>query len=771
MQNDLINEIGTNFIEYAVAVNTDRALPDAKSGLKPVARRILFDCYDNKLFSNKPHVKAAKIVGDVMGRLHPHGDSSIYGALVRISQDWVMRYPLIDWHGNNGNIIGDGPAAMRYTETRLSKLSEDGMLSGLQKNNVDFIPNFDETMEEPVTLPAIFPNLLCNPNTGIGVAMACNWLPHNLREVSAAIGQYLDGQEPMLPGPDFPTGGIITNKDDIPIIMRTGHGSVSVRGKYHIDKKKIIFTEIPYGTTIEGLLNQIAEFCNNGDIPEIIDVHDETNKNGIKIVIECDKPSSIDKVIKALFMKTDLQTSISYNQVALIDKTPTDLNLKKCIEIYVNHNLDCQRREAEYDINKAKGRLEIVNGLLKALEDIDNVIALIKKSESAAAAKINLIGKYGLTEVQAKAILDMKLSRLAKLEALELNNEKADLEKIIKDLNTLLASEDMQKSLLRKRLQNLVDKYGDDRRTELTQITKEVKEKEAIPVEDVVVIYGEDSLRRVPRASFKIANRNTKGTKSDSAMNEIIVTNTEDTLMLFSNLGRMYRLSVYNVPSTAAGASINSLISLAENENIVQVTSMNSDTYQFIVFVTKCGLIKKSALTEYKDTKRATGCKVIEFNEGDELVDVKLIEKDCHIVVGTYNGKGIHFTTLEVGATGKASKGIKAIKLDDGDYIVDFTTVTDVANNLIVITADGKGKQIPMSDVPLQARAGKGVMIIGKDQHLGSLCTAITGATSLIVYSPVSSLKIAISDIPLSSRTAQGNILLKGENVKGIICP
>ena len=415
MENDLVKELGQNFIEYAVAVNTDRAIPNAVDGLKPVAKRILWSSYESGRTSSKPHVKCALIYGEVMGKYHPHGDSSIYEAMVRLSRDWIMRYPLIDFHGSNGNIAGDGAAAGRYTEARLAKIAEDGLLAGIKKKNVDFIPNYSEDFEEPVSLPAIFPNLLCNPNTGIGVAMACNWLPHNLREVAQAIYDYMDGKEPTLPGPDFPTGGIIINKNDLPLITKNGRGSVKLRGRYKVEKQKIIFYEIPYGTTIEGLLTEIGKACDEKEIEGIEDIRDESNKKGLRIVIECEKNINPENVVLKLFAKTNLQTSISYNQVALIDKTPTELSLKRCIEIYLKYNKECLVKELTFDVKKATDKLEVINGLLKALEDIDNVIALIKGSESAAAAKSQLMTKYLLTENQAKAILDMKLAKLAKL--------------------------------------------------------------------------------------------------------------------------------------------------------------------------------------------------------------------------------------------------------------------------------------------------------------------------------------------------------------------
>ena len=468
MYNDLIKELGQNFIEYAVAVNSDRAIPDSKSGLKPVAKRILYGAFDEGYSFSKPHVKCANIVGKVMADWHPHGDSSIYGALVRLAQPWVMRYPLIDFHGSMGNRDGDGPAAYRYTEARLAKISEDGMLAGIKKDNVDFIPNYSETKDEPVTLPAIFPNLLCNPNTGIGVAIASNWLCHNLCEVAQAIYDYMDNKEPMLPGPDFPTGGLVINKKDIPMIMKTGKGSVKVRGKYKVEKDSIVFYELPYGVATEALMTQIGEACEAGKIKSVKDIRNESNrKNGFRLVIECEKGAPILSIVNELFKETDLQTSISYNQVALIDKTPTELNLKDSIKIYIDHNIDCIKRETEFDLNKAGAKLEVTEGLLKALEDIDNIIALIKASASAAAAKTALMQKYNFTEPQAKAIVDMKLGRLAGLERVQIETEKQDLLKLIDDLNNILAN---PQSELRVRLGELVRKYGDERRTELVDL-------------------------------------------------------------------------------------------------------------------------------------------------------------------------------------------------------------------------------------------------------------------------------------------------------------
>ena len=504
--NDLRNELGTNFIEYSVAVNGDRAIPDARSGLKPVVRRILYGAFKDGYTSNKKYVKSARIVGNVMGQLHPHGDTAIYDALVRISRDWVMRYPLIDFYGNVGNIAGDGAAADRYTEARLSKLAEDGLLQNIKKKNVDFMPNYDETIEEPTTLPAIFPNLLCNPNTGIGVALACNWAPHNLTEVANAIYAYMDGKEPLLMGPDFPTGGEVINAKDIPQILSTGHGTVKIRGRYKIDKQRIIFYEIPYGTTLEGLINEVGEACEKQILTGIEDIHDESSDH-IRIVITCEKNENPEKIVNNIFAKTNFQNSFSYNMVALVDKTPVELNLKECIKIYLEHNIDCLLKECNFDLVKNKDRLEIVDGLLKALEDIDNIIQLIKISKSSADAKIKLAEKYGFTENQAKAIVDMKLGRLAGLERIEIENEKAELVAKIEEINSILINKDKQLSVIKERLAEIVNKYGDARRTQLLDIEQpKDEEKPDVVPEDVVVILNQaGEIKRIPKASFKEA--------------------------------------------------------------------------------------------------------------------------------------------------------------------------------------------------------------------------------------------------------------------------
>ena len=778
MQNDLTKELGTNFIEYAVAVNTDRAIPNAKDGLKPVAKRILWGAEDKtKCVSSKPHVKAAKLVGDIMGTYHPHGDSSIYGALVRLSQNWVMRYPLIDFHGNNGNIIGDGPAHMRYTECRLSKLAEDGLLEGIKKENVDFIPNYDETTEEPVSLPSIFPNLLCNPNSGIGVAMACSWAPHNLGEVAAAINDYLADKEPSLPGPDFPSGGIVINSKDIPEIMRTGRGTVKIRSKYDIDKQKIIITEIPYGTSVEALMTEIGEVSDSKEIEGIDNIRDESNKKGVRIVIECDKGINPANIITKLFAKTNLQSSFSYNQVALVDKVPTELNLKDCIKIYVDHNIDCILRETKFDLNKATDRLEIVNGLLRALEDIDNIIALIKKSESAASAKDNLIAKYQFTENQAKAILAMRLSSLAKLEKVELEQEAEELKNKINDLQNILANENRQKDILKSRLADLVKKYGDARRTELTNIEIKPEDKvieEVVPEDVVIILTQTGDIKRIPKNAFKIQRKNGKGIKSkDDAIMSTISTNTIDNLLLFTKKGKMFKILVDEIPvgtNASKGIHVGTLINMDQNDEVIAITSLaRSNTAKYVVFFTKQGLMKKTLLEEYTKVKRSTGIAAIKINEGDSIANVEFINEE-NILVITKNGMAIHFESKNVNAIGRVAAGVKTIKLDTDDEVVIGLPIHSDNDVIGIFSSKGYGKKTSIKEFNVQGRGGKGLLIYKPTAVYGHIVGAaiVEDNNSIFLAGQPSSICIAATDLPLLTRNSYGNIMVKS-NISSIV--
>lgn len=763
---DLTQEIGTNFIEYAVAVNTDRAIPDSKSGLKPVAKRILYCAYDEGYTSNKVHVKCAAIVGDVMGQYHPHGDSSIYGALVRLAQPWIMRYPLIDFHGSYGNRDGDGPAAYRYTEARLAKIAEDGMLNGLKKKVVDFVPNYSETKEEPVTLPAIFPNLLCNPNTGIGVAMACNWAPHNLGEVAEAIYAYMDGKEPTLPGPDFPTGGLIINKDDIPTIMRTGRGSVKIRGKYNIEGNNIVFYEIPYGVATEALLDQIGAACDAGDIEGVADVRNESNrKKGFRVVIECNKDANLHKTIFQLFKNTDLQTTFSYNQVALIDKTPTELSLKDCCEIYVKHNRNCIQREVAFDIQKANDRLNIVEGLLKALEDIDNVIALIKASESAAKARVALQKKYMFNEEQAKAIVDMKLGKLTGLERIEIENECVELIDEINRLKTILENIDDE---IKIRLRNIVSKYGDARRTELTQIeepkTKEEKEVVNVPPEKCVVVMTESgAIKRIPATSFRAQRKGGKGVKTqDDITNLVIRTNTVDSLMIFSNQGKMYRLLVDNIPegtNTSKGTPIRALVEMENGEEPQTMYSIYRDTdAQYVLFATKQGMVKKTSLQEYIATKKTKGLGAISIKDGDALACVTLI-KDEPLLLITKQGRCIRFNSNEITTTSRLTAGVKGINLDKDDEVITALPIRDMNDCLSVFSITGLAKKMALTEITPQKRGGKGLSIYRN----GILAAAqlVNNEDMVLIVGNKSSICIKADEIPTTGKIATGNTMLK----------
>ena len=777
MKNDLIKELGTNFIEYAVAVNTDRAIPDATSGLKPVARRILWSSFESGRTFSKPHVKAARIVGDVMGAYHPHGDSSIYGALVRLSQNWVMRYPLIDWHGNNGNIAGDGAAHMRYTEARLSKLAEEGMLNGLKKRNVDFIPNYSEDAEEPVTLPSIFPNLLCNPNTGIGVAMACNWLPHNLGEVAQAIYDYIDGKEPMLPGPDFPTGGIIINKNDIPNILRTGHGSVKVRGKYKVEGQNLVFYELPYGVSTENLLSEIGVVCDNKEIEGISDIRDESNKKGLRIVICCQKGFDPDSIAKKLFLKTDLQTSISYNQVALINKTPTELNLKDCVKIYLDHNIQCLIKEINFDLEKAEARLHIVKGLLIALEDIDNVIALIKTSASGETARTKLMDKYKIDEIQAKSILAMRLSSLARLEKIELEAEKDGLDRDIETYNQILSSEYEQINIIKNRLAEIVKKYGDARRTELAhiEIKPEEKEIETVTPEDVVVILSQTGeIKRVAKSSFRTQRKGGKGVKSeDDAVLDTIATNTIDTLLVFTDTGKMYRLLVDSVPAgtnASKGVRIGTLINLEPNEKVIAITSLErKNNKKYVVFITKKGLFKKTLLEEYTKTKRSTGIQAINIKDGDSIANIELMDEEDMIIV-TKKGMSIHFETKDIASIGRVTAGVKAIKLADDDEVLVGLPIRNNNDTVAVFSSLGCAKRTEISEFPLQGRGGKGVVIYKATPGTGEVIgAAMVSNEDNVLLVGKTSICISAQDIPVLGRPATGNIMIKNGKVNSIV--
>ena len=764
-QVELTHELGTNFINYAMAVNTDRSIPDATTGLKPVHKRILYCALDDGNTSNKKHVKCANIVGSMLAKWHPHGDTAVYDALVRLAQPWIMRYPLIDFHGNRGNQIGDPPAHYRYTECRLAKISEDGILDGVKKHCVDFVPNFDETREEPVNLPAVFPNLLCNPNSGIGVALACSWAPHNLKEVAAAINDYLDGKEPMLPGPDFPTGGLVLNKDDIPKIMSTGKGTVRIRAKYECDGNDIIFNEIPYGLTVEKVVQELNDLADiDGKLDGVSEIKDETTKKSVRIVLRCKKDANIAKIISTVFAETSLQTSFSYNQVALVDGEPKLLNLKDCIEVYVKHNLSCIVKEYNFNLNKAKARLHIVEGLLKALEDIENIISTIRSSDTTANAKKALQEKYGFSEEQAKAITDMKLGKLASLEKVEIENERAELLSTIENIMEILNSRDKQITMLRERLDTIVKKYGDDRITELAQVAIEKKQKEPVVIEPkdcVIIITSKNTIKRIDAKSFKPQKRNTTGVKTGSDM--IIFsqkTNTQDVLMVFTSKGKMYRILVDNIPegtNASAGAPLSSLIEFEDGEKPMAFTTLSADNdKKFIFFATKKGIIKKVSLEEYNSLKR-TGVTAIKFKEGDELAAVTFINQEEMMLV-TKNGMSIRFAAAGMPISSRTAQGVKGMNVAEDDQVIAALPISNPASYLAIVSIDGLGKRTELKEFTIQNRGGKGLSCY-KNPIAGA--ELIVDDDMLLISGDKTSIVVKATELPILNRTSLGNIMLK----------
>ena len=784
LQTPIIHEVEQSFLDYSLSVITDRAIPSAEDGLKPVARRILWDMFDKGYMNNKKFVKCAQPVGDTMGRFHPHGDSSIYGALVWLSQPWNMRYPLISFHGNNGSRDGDEPAAYRYTECKLSKMGEE-MLADIKKNTADWQLAYTDEEEEPIYLPGRIPNLIVNGTSGIAVAMACSFAPHNLNEVMDAANHLLENPNceikellNFISGPDFPTGGVIINKDELPAAYMTGKGRARIRGEYTIESNKgadtIVFTSIPYKVSKEQLIIDIDKLCEDGVIEGVTAIRDETNKEGVRFVIELAKGVSSEPVIAKLFKNTRLEDTYSINQVALVDKKPRLLNLKQLLEIYNEHQRDVLVRKTNFDADKIKHKIHILEGLLIALEDIDNVIALIKKSESAATAKVALMTQYKLSEDQAKAILDMKLAKLAKLEKVEIQKEKDDLVAELERLNAILANPVPE---LKRIFTSIKTAYGDTRRSSITQVasTKEEKEIEFVEPEKCVVVLTESGLiKRVPTTSFRNQRRNGKGVKTqDDITSMVIRTNTIDSLMVFTNQGRMYRLLVNDIPvgtNTTKGQSIKSLIAMETDETPNVIYSIYRDTdAQYVLFTTKNGLVKKTALDEYVKTKKKSGIAAINIREGDELVSVNLI-KDEPIIIASKNGMAIRFSSMEVGATSRTTSGVKGVNLNTGDEVVSTLVVRHDTDSLAVFSERGLGKKVDLKEIPIQKRSGKGLAIYKPTESSGAVAAAalVSDEDSILICGDKTSLCISATEIPALSRVSVGNQLIKNNKVLSV---
>ena len=784
LQTPIIHEVEQSFLDYSLSVITDRAIPSAEDGLKPVARRILWDMFDKGYFNNKKFVKCAQPVGDTMGRFHPHGDTSIYGALVWLSQPWNMRYPLISFHGNNGSRDGDEAAAYRYTECKLSKMGEE-MLADIKKNTSDWQLAYTDEEEEPIYLPGRIPNLLVNGTSGIAVAMACSFAPHNLNEVMDAAKYLLDNPTceikdllTFIKGPDFPTGGMIINKDELLNTYITGKGRARIRGEYTIESNKgqdsIVFTSIPYKVSKTQLILDIDKLCEDGTLEGITAIRDESNIQGVRFVIELAKGVSAEPIISKLFKNTRLEDTYSINQVALVNKKPELLNLKRLLEIYNEHQKDVLIRKTNFEAEKIRARIHILDGLLIALEDIDNVIVLIKKSESAAAAKVNLINQYNLSEAQAKAILDMKLAKLAKLEKVEIQEEKNNLVKELDHLNNILANPIPEM----KNIYTEIEKnYGDERRSTITQvaITKEEKEIEFVEPEKCVVVMTEGgSIKRIPTSSFRTQKKNGKGIKSqDDITSCVLRTNTIDNLMIFSDKGIMYRLLVDNIPvgtNTSVGQSIKSLVNMAVDENPATMYSIYRDTNaKYVLFTTKNGLVKKTTLDEYIKTKKKTGIAAIALRENDRLASVSLIDNEP-ILLLTKNGYIIRFNSSEITPTSRSTYGIKGITLGEGDEVVMALPIRHDTDNLAVFTTGGMGKKVPLTEITIQKRGGKGLYIYKPTASTGNVISAslIDDNDNLLISGNSASICISAKDIPVLGRTSIGNQMIKSGSIKSV---
>ena len=784
LQTPIIHEVEQSFLDYSLSVITDRAIPSAEDGLKPVARRILWDMFDKGYFNNKKFVKCAQPVGDTMGRFHPHGDTSIYGALVWLSQPWNMRYPLISFHGNNGSRDGDEAAAYRYTECKLSKMGEE-MLADIKKNTSDWQLAYTDEEEEPIYLPGRIPNLLVNGTSGIAVAMACSFAPHNLNEVMDAAKYLLDNPTceikdllTFIKGPDFPTGGMIINKDELLNTYITGKGRARIRGEYTIESNKgqdsIVFTSIPYKVSKTQLILDIDKLCEDGTLEGITAIRDESNIQGVRFVIELAKGVSAEPIISKLFKNTRLEDTYSINQVALVNKKPELLNLKRLLEIYNEHQKDVLIRKTNFEAEKIRARIHILDGLLIALEDIDNVIVLIKKSESAVAAKVNLINQYNLSEAQAKAILDMKLAKLAKLEKVEIQEEKNNLVKELDHLNNILANPIPEM----KNIYTEIEKnYGDERRSTITQvaITKEEKEIEFVEPEKCVVVMTEGgSIKRIPTSSFRTQKKNGKGIKSqDDITSCVLRTNTIDNLMIFSDKGIMYRLLVDNIPvgtNTSVGQSIKSLVNMAVDENPATMYSIYRDTNaKYVLFTTKNGLVKKTTLDEYIKTKKKTGIAAIALRENDGLASVSLIDNEP-ILLLTKNGYIIRFNSSEITPTSRSTYGIKGITLSEGDEVVMALPIRHDTDNLAVFTTGGMGKKVPLTEITIQKRGGKGLYIYKPTASTGNVISAslIDDNDNLLISGNSASICISAKDIPVLGRTSIGNQMIKSGSIKSV---
>ncbi len=730
---DLKKTMETSYIDYAMSVIASRALPDVRDGLKPVQRRVLYSMIELNNGPDKPHRKCARIVGDTMGKYHPHGDSSIYGALVNMAQDWSFRYPLVDGHGNFGSVDGDGAAAMRYTEARLSKISME-MLADINKDTVDFVPNFDETEKEPVVLPSRYPNLLVNGTTGIAVGMATNIPPHNLREVINAVVKIIDNRVnedretdieevlSLVKAPDFPTGAVILGTRGAEEAYRTGRGKIIVRAVTNIDtlpngKSQIIVTELPYMVNKAKLIEKIAELHKEKKIDGITDLRDESSREGMRIVIELRRDVNANIVLKKLYKHTQLQDSYGMIMLALVNNEPKIMSLLEMLTHYLKHQEDVVTRRTKYDLNKAEERDHILQGLLIALDYIDEVIKIMRSSKNTQEAKERLMERFGLTEVQAQAIADMRLRQLTGLEREKIENEHQELVVKIAELKAILADEKLLLGVIRKEIIEVSDKYGDDRRSQIGYDESDISMEDLIPNENTVIAMTSlGYIKRMTVDNFHSQNRGGKGIKGmqtieDDYIEDLLMTSTHNYLMFFTNMGRVYRMKAYEIPEagrTARGTAIVNLLQLNPGEKISALIPIeNYDENRNLFMVTKKGIVKKTSIMEYSNIRK-NGLAAINLRDDDELIEVKSTDRDTHIFLVTKYGMCIRFKETDVRATGRMTMGVIGMNLDDGDEIVGMQ-LDHQGDSLLIVSENGLGKRTYLEEFKVQYRGGKGV--------------------------------------------------------------
>lgn len=793
---DLKKTMEKSYIDYAMSVIAARALPDVRDGLKPVQRRVLYSMIELNNGPDKPHRKCARIVGDTMGKYHPHGDSSIYGALVNMAQKWSTRYMLVNGHGNFGSVDGDGAAAMRYTEARLSRISME-MLADINKNTVDFVPNFDETEKEPVVLPSRFPNLLANGTSGIAVGMATNIPPHNLRELIAAVIKIIDNQieegrdtsieelMEIVKGPDFPTGATILGKAGIEEAYRTGKGKIRVRAVTDIEtmpngKSRIVVTEIPYLVNKARLIEKIADLVKDKRVDGITDLRDESNREGMRICIELRRDVNANIVLNQLLKHTQLQDTFGVNMLALVNNEPKVLNLHQMLTYYLDHQKDVVTRRTKYDLNKAEERAHILEGLLKALDYIDEVIRIIRGSKNVAEAKASLMERFELSDAQAQAIVDMRLRALTGLEREKLLNEYQELEKRIAELRAILADENKLLTVIREEIQIIADKYGDDRRTKIGYDEFDMSAEDLIPDEDVVVAMTNlGYIKRMSSDNFKSQNRGGKGIKGmqtieEDYIEELLMTTTHHYMMFFTNTGRVYRLKAYEIPEagrTARGTAIVNLIQLQPGEKITATVPMREfDEDKFLFMATKNGMVKRTPMKEYENVRK-NGLQAIVLREDDELIEVKATDNTEDIFLVTKKGMCIRFHETDVRITGRVSMGVIGMKFEPGDEVIGMQMASQ-GESLLVVSQYGLGKRTPIEEFTSQFRGGKGVRCYRITDKTGDLVGAKLVDESrqiMLITNEGIIIKMKVNTISVIGRNTSGVKLMDIDPESGVV--